>query len=81
MKERIILVLFATLGLRAEIEFSGFFVTPAEALVWLGDSEDHASSGWLKIGQSKIGQSFRGYNLRLVASNMLQYVLQPFEKP
>ncbi|MSU64813.1 MAG: hypothetical protein EXS38_01635 [Opitutus sp.] len=39
-------------GLRAEIEFSGFFLTARESLFSLTETEGNRSSGWLKIGQS-----------------------------
>ena len=47
-----LLFLFTVTGLRAEIEFSGFFLTAREALFYLTETEGHRSSGWLKIGQS-----------------------------
>lgn len=52
------LLLTSTLGLRAEIEFSGFFITSQRALFSISDTSDQRSSGWLKIGDS-----FRGYTL------------------
>jgi hypothetical protein len=52
MKTHLTLLLFCTLSLRAEIEFSGFFTTSKEALFSLLDTETQRSSGWLKIGQS-----------------------------
>lgn len=52
MKTCLALLLFTTLGLKAEMEFSGFFTTSTEALFLLTDTETRRSSGWLKIGQS-----------------------------
>jgi len=52
MKNYLALLLLCTAGLRAEIEFSGFFITSKEALFSLSDTETQRSSGWLKIGQS-----------------------------
>jgi hypothetical protein len=39
-------------GLRAEIQFAGFFVTTQDARFTLSDTTDGRSSGWLRIGQS-----------------------------
>lgn len=52
MKTYLAILLFCTVTLRAEIEFSGFFTTSREALFSLSDTETKRSSGWLKIGQS-----------------------------
>ena len=52
MKTCFLILLFCTLGLRAEVEFCGFFTTSKEALFSLTDTETQRSSGWLKIGQS-----------------------------
>jgi len=52
MKTCLALLILSTLGLRAEIEFSGFFITSKEALFSLTETEGHRSSGWLKVGQS-----------------------------
>ncbi len=58
MKIYLTILLLTTLGLKAEIEFSGFFTTSKEALFSLVDTDAERSSGWLKIGQS-----FGGYTL------------------
>ncbi|MDO8544884.1 MAG: hypothetical protein Q7S40_30940 [Opitutaceae bacterium] len=58
MKHYLAILMLSTVGLRADVEFSGFFITSQEALFSLTDTEDHRSSGWLKIGQS-----FRGYTV------------------
>ena len=52
MKTYLAILLFCTLGLRAEIEFSAFFITSKAALFSLTDTAAQRSSGWLKIGQS-----------------------------
>jgi hypothetical protein len=53
----LLLLLLAT-GLRAELEFSGFFTTPQSARFALTDPATKTSSGWLKLGQS-----FAGYTV------------------
>ena len=58
MIKHIVVFLIAVAGSRAEIEFTGFLISPKGALYSLGDTESRASSGWLKIGQS-----FRGYTV------------------
>ena len=58
MKTYLTLLLFCTLSLRAEIEFTGFFTTSKEALFSLSETETQRSSGWLRIGQS-----FGGYTV------------------
>lgn len=52
MRTCLAILLFSALGLRAEIEFSGYFTTSHEALFSLTDLEARRASGWLKIGQS-----------------------------
>jgi hypothetical protein len=52
MKTYLVILFLTTIGLKAEIEFSGFFTTSNEALFSLTDTEARRSSGWLKIGQS-----------------------------
>lgn len=52
MKSYLIILLFYTVSLRADIEFSGFFTTSNEALFTLRDTETQRSSGWLRIGQT-----------------------------
>ncbi len=56
MKRLFAVLLLSALAVRADIEFSGFFITSKEALFSLTDTETQQSSGWLKIGQS-----FGGY--------------------
>jgi hypothetical protein len=58
MRQLIVLLLFSTLALRAEVEFSGFFITSDTALYSLTDMPTGASSGWLKVGQT-----FRGHTI------------------
>jgi hypothetical protein len=50
--------------LRAELEFSGFSVSPTFQLFVVRDMEDDKSSGWLRMGQS-----FRGYTLKSFDKN------------
>jgi len=52
------LLLLLTTGLRAELEFSGFFTTPQSARFTLADAATKTTSGWLKLGQS-----FAGYTV------------------
>ena len=52
MKTYLAILFLTTIGLKAEIEFSGFFTTSKEAFFSLTDTEAKRSSGWLKIGQS-----------------------------
>jgi hypothetical protein len=52
------LLLLTALGLRAELEFSGFFLTSTDAHFSLTETEGNRSSGWLKIGEA-----FGGYTL------------------
>lgn len=52
MKTYFALLLVTVAGLKAEIEFSGFFATAKEAYFSLTDTETKRSSGWLKIGQT-----------------------------
>jgi biopolymer transport protein ExbD len=52
MKTYLVALLLTTLGIRAEIEFSGFVTTAKEDLFSLSDRDTLQSSGWLKIGQS-----------------------------
>lgn len=58
MKKWFALLFLTALGLRGEIEFSGFFLTSKESLFSLTDPESKQSSGWLRIGQS-----FGGYTV------------------
>lgn len=58
MHRHLACVILCTLGLRAEVEFSGYFTTSQEAYFSLTDTDDRRSSGWLKAGQS-----FRGYTV------------------
>jgi hypothetical protein len=52
MRTYFVLLVLSAAGLRAEIEFSGFFTTSTEALFTLTETEGRHSSGWLKIGSS-----------------------------
>lgn len=52
MKTWLAILLLTVLGLKAEVEFSGFFTSSSGALFLLTDTETRKSSGWLKIGQS-----------------------------
>ncbi len=53
MTKRILLLLaLTTASLRADLEFSGFFITPDEALFSLSDTDGGASSGWLRMGDA-----------------------------
>lgn len=45
-------LLIGTASLRAEMQFSGFFVTSQDARYSLTDTTDGRSSGWLRVGQS-----------------------------
>ncbi len=58
MKAYLALLLISALGLRAEVEFSGYFITAKEALFSLTHTEPRRPSGWLKLGES-----FGGYTL------------------
>ncbi len=58
MKRYLTILLLLSSILRAEMEFSGFFITSKEALFLFTDTQDHRSSGWLKVGES-----FRGYTV------------------
>jgi hypothetical protein len=58
MIRRLAALLFLTVGLRADVEFSGFFLTAKQSLFSLTDLEDKRPSGWLKPGQS-----FAGYTV------------------
>jgi hypothetical protein len=59
MKTKILTLLaISACCLRAEIQFSGYFITPNEALYTLSDTDGGESSGWLKAGDS-----FRGYSI------------------
>ena len=58
MKTFLAFLLLSTLGLSAEVEFSGFFTTSKVALFSLTNTEAQRSSGWLKIGES-----FGGYTV------------------
>jgi hypothetical protein len=46
------ILLFGLTALRAEVQFSGFCITPKQSLYALTDTEAGVSSGWLKVGQS-----------------------------
>ena len=59
----LIFVVFSSC-LRAEIEFSGFSISPASQLFFMSDKEGDKSSGWFRIGQS-----FRGYTLKSFDKN------------
>jgi hypothetical protein len=58
MKKCLTVLLFTSLALRGDMEFSGFFITSKESLFVITDTESKRSSGWLKIGQS-----FSGYTV------------------
>lgn len=45
--------------LRAELEFSGFSITPTFQLFVVRDTENNQTSGWLSLGNT-----FRGYTLK-----------------
>jgi hypothetical protein len=57
MKKLFLIFVFAAASPRAELQFSGYFVTANEALFTFNDGAE--SSGWLAIGDS-----FRSYTVR-----------------
>lgn len=57
LKFAVLLLVIAVRG-SAEIQFSGYFITPKSALFSLADPAVHAASGWLETGQS-----FEGYTI------------------
>jgi hypothetical protein len=62
MKTYLAIFLLAALGLRAEIEFSGFFTTSSKALFSLTETNTRRSSGWLEVGQSFGGCTVLGFD-------------------
>jgi hypothetical protein len=62
MKTYLAILFLTTLGLKAEIEFSGFFTTSKQELFSLTDTEPNRSSGWLKIGQSFGGFTIESFD-------------------
>lgn len=62
MKKLLLLFVLLVSRLPAEIEFSGFFITPKEALFSLSDRETKQSSGWLKIGQTFAGYTVESFD-------------------
>jgi hypothetical protein len=59
MKRILILLALTAASLRAEMQFSGFFLTTDESLFTLSDKDSGESSGWLKVGES-----FHSYTIR-----------------
>jgi hypothetical protein len=59
MKRILILLALTAASLRAEPQFSGFFLTTNESLFTLSDKDSGESSGWLKIGES-----FHSYTIK-----------------
>src|SRR5687767_5769283 len=62
MKKYLAILFLTALGLRGEMEFSGFFLTSKEALFSITDTDNKRSSGWLKIGQSFAGFSIVSFD-------------------
>src|ERR1041385_1659683 len=58
MKRLFVILLLSALALRAEVEFSGFFLTAKDAFFSLTNLEDKRPPGWLKPGQA-----FAGYTV------------------
>jgi len=52
MRILVIILAFAAADLRAELQFSGFFLTTNESLFILRDTDGGGSSAWLRIGES-----------------------------
>lgn len=68
MKRYILLVFLTTVALKGELEFSGYFITPADASYCISETEAGGSSEWLKVGQVFSGyliESFDAKNERL----------------
>jgi hypothetical protein len=59
MKRILVLLALTAAGLRAELQFSGFFITANESLFTLSDKDGAEMSGWLKIGES-----FHSYTIK-----------------
>jgi hypothetical protein len=58
-KKLLIFLGLVTASLRAEVEFSGFYLTSNEALFILSEKDGGESSRWLKVGES-----FHAYTIR-----------------
>ena len=62
MKTYLAILFLTTLGLKADLEFSGFFSTSKEELFSLTETEPKRTSGWLKIGQSFGGFTIEAFD-------------------
>lgn len=62
MKKHLVALVLSVVGLKAEIEFAGFFLTTAEARFVLADTKSGRSSGWLKAGDSFAGATVLSYD-------------------
>jgi len=52
MVKLIMALALTAVSLRAELQFSGFFLTSKESLFTLSDTRTHETSAWLRIGES-----------------------------
>lgn len=58
----VLFLAFAAAALRADVEFSGFFLTPKDSFFALTDLETKRASGWLKTGQAFAGYTIVGFD-------------------
>lgn len=59
------MLVFTAASLRAELQFSGFFLTPRESLFVLSDTSGNESSAWLQIGESFHSYTIRSFDREL----------------
>jgi len=59
MKRILLLLALSAASLRAELQFTGYFLTTNESLFTLSDKGSGESSGWLRVGES-----FHSYTIK-----------------
>jgi hypothetical protein len=62
LKRFLALLVLTAMGLRAEVQFSGFFVTSEESLFTLTDTDGGETSGWLNAGDAFHGVSVASFD-------------------
>lgn len=65
MKTILAILVFTAVSLRAELQFSGFFLTPKESLFVLSDTGSNESSAWLQIGESFHSYTIKSFDREL----------------
>ena len=62
MKNLLLFLVIAATGLRAEVEFSGYFIAGGQELFALADGASGQVSGWLRAGESYRDTTIRSFD-------------------